>query len=55
MNNLKYSNGSVTYVESLEKKIAELEKQIVAIDMNVNELADGIEDENTKRNYPTEA
>ena len=39
MNNLKYSNGSTTYVESLEKKIAELEKQIVAIDMNNEPVA----------------
>ena len=39
MNNLKYSNGSATYVESLEKKIAELEKQIVAIDMNNEPVA----------------
>ena len=39
MNNLKYSNGSATYVESLEKKIAELEKQIVAIEMNNEPVA----------------
>ena len=39
MNNFKYSNGSATYVESLEKKIAELEKQIVAIDMNNEPVA----------------
>ena len=39
MNNLKYSNGSATYVESLQKKIAELEKQIVAIDMNNEPVA----------------
>ena len=39
MNNLKYSNGSATYVESLEKKIAELEKQIVAIDMKNEPVA----------------
>ena len=39
MKNLKYSNGSATYVESLEKKIAELEKQIVAIDMNNEPVA----------------
>ena len=28
MKNLKYSDGSATYVESLEKKIAELENQL---------------------------
>ena len=39
MNNLKYSDGSATYVESLEKKIEELEKQIVAIDMNNEPVA----------------
>ena len=39
MNNFKYSNGSATYVESLEKKIAGLEKQIVAIDMNNEPVA----------------
>jgi transcriptional accessory protein Tex/SPT6 len=40
MNNLKYRNGSATYVESLEKKIAELEKQIVAIEKNTDYWAD---------------
>ena len=40
MKNLKYSDGSATYVELLEKKIAELEKQIVAIEKNTDYWAD---------------
>ena len=51
MNNLKYSNGSATYVESLEKKIAELEKQIVAIDMN-NEPVAWLLFSDGNENYP---
>ena len=48
MNNLKYSNGSATYVESLEKKIAELKKQIVAIDMNNEPVAWMLADKEAK-------
>ena len=40
MKNLKYSDGSATYVESLEKKIAELKKEIVAIEKNTDYWAD---------------
>jgi hypothetical protein len=40
MNNLKYRDGSTTYVESLEKKIAELEKQIVVIEKNTDYWVD---------------